>query len=887
MSTRTSAAHLDSVLVREGTGTMVRSPAPPESRRSRAAGARGRSGLRALVAVLTVLLTFHRRRPWATLLGLLGVGLGLSVLVAVGGLSDALARPYDVPEIALGRPDALVWPEVQQRLAEADLATVRSLPGVAAAAPFVLVPTVMRSEAGEVGVLLIGGDCSAAALADTDVDCTALTRRLEENPGNGYPVVVTERVAAALGASPGDPLSLPGGLEGEAHVAATTDLSTFQGSNDVNVVFTDLLSAQALAGAPGYLTGIATRVSDPGAFAAAAHDALAGRAYAGPASIEPPALLTAARRLLPLIGIVAAVGGVLLVMSTLALTMQDRRRTIATIAALGAPPSVLLGVLALEAILLGFVAAVLVAAPLALVEGHLLVTSVGRSLLTGTGLEPSFALTGGPLLVLIGGGPVLALVALGPFVVQVLKRPAAEGLHGPTAAPGPGVDTRLLAPVGLVILCGATAASFPVGTGRWPMTIGYAAVGAFAAGTALVGLGIPRLLLAIRARVVESHLRAGAVLSRGELERSYLRTGFAVAFLGVAVATVVGVGNLRTFAGDVLTTRIAVAMSTDLWVSGKSPDQLADPRLSKDLLDRIRDLDGVEAVGLRSLAVVGSGLKPVALVGADPRAGFARRQIDEVTPGVDETIAALESGKVALSQMAAAEFGAGVGDEVELPTPRGPMRFPVGAVGTTTVGNEAGLALFVLVDQQLAEQIWGAYPSVAFVHPHPGREAAVASAITSLDSGRLDVSDAAGAAHSIRTALDRLLAPFSLLSAVIVVVALLGVATMLMINVVHNRSTRATLRALGIGPSLEWRLVLYQAAAISAISAVFGVAAGLWFSWLLSINSTAFLAARVPWSASPVWILVGVGAGFAAALLGAVLPTLAARQVGPSDLEPE
>src|SRR5690606_33913952 len=141
-------------------------------------------------------------------------------------LSAAVGRPFGVGGAVLRTPAEgqllEVVPSIQARLPQDRAARLASLDGVSLAVPVLAEPTPLAAGDRQAGALLLAADgCRLGPLLQAD-PCVALAGRTP-TPGPGVPVVVSATLASALGVGPGDPLALPGGRPGDAHVGLVAE----------------------------------------------------------------------------------------------------------------------------------------------------------------------------------------------------------------------------------------------------------------------------------------------------------------------------------------------------------------------------------------------------------------------------------------------------------------------------------------------------------------------------------------------------------------------------------------------------------------------------------------------------------------------------------------
>jgi putative ABC transport system permease protein len=251
--------------------------------------------------------------------------------------------------------------------ASAALATVRSQPGIAAAAPRVQAQALVSSATKSVGVVLYGVDPAL------ERGITILHRTLVEGSaleaGADRDIVIGRRLAEKLGIRLGEKLVVMApGLGGELGTAAfrvrgifATESSSFDGA----MVFVTLPASQRMLGLGERVSSINLRLADR-----AEVDALAARLT--PLLAQQSLVASPWPRLLPrvadMLGLVRAIRTVIVavfflvvalaVMNTVFMAVAERTREFGVMMALGTPPDAVVRMVVYETVALMLVASV-------------------------------------------------------------------------------------------------------------------------------------------------------------------------------------------------------------------------------------------------------------------------------------------------------------------------------------------------------------------------------------------------------------------------------------------------------------------------------------------------------------------------------------------------
>ncbi|HOL36248.1 MAG TPA: lipoprotein-releasing ABC transporter permease subunit [Rubrivivax sp.] len=299
----------------------------------------------------------------------LGIALGVAALVVVlsvmnGFEHEVRARMLDViPHVELVAADGRALADPQRTMHEA-LAT----PGVVAAAPFVAAQVLIGRGDTLRGALLRGVEPAAAARV------TTLAARLDGAGGGplaalqplGHGIILGRELARALDARPGDGVALvvpthASGGEALPHTVAFTVLGIFDAGHyeyDSTLAYVRLEDAAALLGTGG-ATGIALRLDDPlraptlaGVLAQRLGEAFYVRDWTMSNRTWFEAVQLQKRMLALILVLIVAVAAFNLV-STLVMTVSDKRADIAILRTLGASPRSVMGIFFVQGALSG------------------------------------------------------------------------------------------------------------------------------------------------------------------------------------------------------------------------------------------------------------------------------------------------------------------------------------------------------------------------------------------------------------------------------------------------------------------------------------------------------------------------------------------------------
>ena len=382
-----------------------------------------------------------------TLLSVIGVALGVTVVLGTLILKSELARPFDSfgPSLTHAADNGVVevTPNVSGRLPIETVNRLRAeVPGAEAVIPIVagLTPVDVAGGSGTLpparfgasrpptpGFFLLGGSCQIELLVGS-FNCEQRARDEKPADGPGVPLQIPAVIAQRHGLQLGDELRIPGLPPGSAHLGWTfPEFDRVEGINDGYVLLAPSVDiAASMLSTPGYATA-AFVLPRPGAEITADIDrVIAGVATAGPPRPHQPAMFEAGTQSLNLTVLAGILVGVLIALNTILLAVEDRRAVMGTIGAIGAKPVGLFGGMLGEGAVVGALGGLL-GVPSGFLLGTYLVDRFGQAMLAGSGGTIAAHFT--PSLIAIGAaaGIVCGILAMiGPAVRLVREGPLAS-----------------------------------------------------------------------------------------------------------------------------------------------------------------------------------------------------------------------------------------------------------------------------------------------------------------------------------------------------------------------------------------------------------------------------------------------------------------------------
>lgn len=790
----------------------------------------------------------------------LAVGLGVMFLAVTLLLSDTLAAGLRTQVAgSIGDYTAVVSDDSGE-ITPAQEQTVRRTTGVAAV------------EAVQSRTIISGGN-TVVGLA------TAPTQGRGSYPQGRAPrtdgeIALTENALAALSVDVGGTVSVPAesgppGAAAEPVVLRVVGVvepsgdTTFPTSMPAGVATNATMSR--LAGKTSYLE--LRVVGTPGTSPEQLRDALAAAIGPGP-SVRTGAeevdhrvqQLAGGHDLLTqvLVGFaaVALFTCMIVVANTFTILLAQRQRQLALLRCVGAGRGQIVRSVLAEAVILGALAS-LAGLVLAVGLGELGVFAADRYL---ADVLPVDGLVVSPVALLapFGVGIVLTVLAALLPAVRATRTSPLAALRPETPPTG---RVRVVRVVLGVLGVGAGVGLLGWGVSQGDLTGGIA--GGFLSFAGVLALGpvlVPLLVGAVRglARVSVGAPGALAVENARRNPRRAAATTSAL-LIGVTLITMMTVG--ATIARTVSDEEISGQVPVDAVVSSATGEGVTAAQV-----ERLRTVPGIEATTviheIPEATIRGREETVVAMSLVDPEVRDvlrAPRLVEGLAPGV-----------VLLDPTTAATAGVVDGGTVTVPWGRATARVAKVGAPVAPVSDVSGRQGRAVVWLRMADD---ADPD----------EVSNALNRAAADEGGLQVSSPAAARAELDRAVDAVLLVTIALLAVAVLIALVGVGNTLGLSVIERTRESALLRALGLtGRQLRGMLAV-EAAVLSAVAVVLGVAMGIGYGWAGIATLFADIADDgvplvVPWARIALVAAVAIVAG----LLASVLPARHAARVAPA-----
>jgi len=849
----------------------------------------------------TLLLSLIRpaalRRPWQTLLAMLGIALGVAVVVGIDLAAAAALTSFRGAVSAVAGNTTHEVTGIAGRVPDELVAALLRHPEVEAATPVLSTAALVPAQ-NNLPLRLLGIDpfsdfrfraysptnTAGSSLNSPEAVPDAFTRFLTE-PNT---LVLARPFAVQHGYRAGDSLKLlVGSRPREFTILGIYDPVGPGAESAGDLALCDIATLQEALGLRHGLDRIDLIL--PGDFAEQErHAAAVRRSLPDGVRLERPAarsaqveqLIGAFRLNLQALSLLSLFVGIFLIYNTMLFAVVQRRPAIGVVRALGATRQEVLGAFLLESALLGLAGSLL-----GLLLGTLLaqvaVRLVGQTI---TDLYAYVRVTEAPLTLLVAAKGLV--LGLGAAVIAALW-PAREAASTPPRltllrSEYEQQARRLLLPLGLAGcgILGLAALSIAIPAGGTP--------GGFAAAF-LVALGFacftPHLVLGLIAagRPLVSRLSGTmGVLAIANVGASLSRTGVAIAALMVALAMTIGVTTMISSFRKTVRTWVGGTIIADVYIRPAAQDAAGmDPVLDPDLMAALAATRGVAEISTYRAQEIEIEGRPVFLAAIDAdlldrRAEFTFLDADPHTAWQG----AARGEGVLVSEPFARKFNRWRGDSLALPTPSGIREVRI--LGTFyDYTADRGV---VMLDRQVYAGWFNdsAVNSLA-LFLEPGVSAAEVSAQvreTYGGSWGLVVTSNQELKAEIYRIFDRTFRVTGIMQGLAALVAFVGVLSALMSLLLERTREFGVLRAVGATWSEVARMLTIETGFMGLVASLLAIVCGSILSWILVevINLRSF-GWTIPLSLEGGTFLQAMAIAIGASLLAGVIPAWRLRSL--------
>jgi putative ABC transport system permease protein len=820
-----------------------------------------------------------RSRLVQELFAVAGIAAGVALLFASQVASQSLSSSVaQLSHGIVGNARLQLLARDPHGMPEGVLAQVRGIQGVRVAAPLLEASANASGPKGSESVELVGADSSLRQLGG------ALVRHTELEPFAGVgAVLLPTPLATHLGVTKfGSEVTLQMyGRTEQAPLYEQLHEKQIGGLVASPIVVAPLFFAQEMTG----LTGRVSRILVQPAPGAEAH-VRAGllRLAASSLNVQSTSYderlfakaASASNQSTALFAVISALVGFLFAFNAMLLTVPQRRRLIADLRRDGYTPRTVIGVLLLDAVVLGLAACLL-----GLVVGeelsiHLFGSNpgyLGSAFAVGTQRVVGWQ----SIAIAAGGGMLAAVVAVLSPLRDIISRDPLAAITPKEGSAAGKADIRT-ALAGVICLAAATAILLDAPK--------LAILGMILLIAALllvlpVALDLALMLLGSLARMM-----TGAVLHVAAMELSAARARA----IGVAATGAIAVFGAVAIQGahvDLLKGLENAARDenafTDVWVSPPgSYNLLRTAPFTATQQRMLERLPSVRAVRVYRGGLLDWGERRVWVI-APPSESTPLLPPSQIVEGslAQATLHLRAGGWAVLAQALAQEHHLQIGDSVTLPSPV-PTTVRVAAL-STNIGWAPGAIIMTAADYARA---WGSPDASAYsilLAPRVTPAQAAREITRALGSSSGLAVQTAQAHASEQNALSRQgLQRLTQIATLILVVAVLAMAAAIASMVWQRRPRLAKLKLEGFPRAELWRTILLESLLLLAVGCVAGALFGLYGQQLLDRALANVINFPVVYSVAAVSALLSFAIVTAAALVIIAIPGYLAAGVPPA-----
>jgi putative ABC transport system permease protein len=809
----------------------------------------------------------------------IGIAAGVALLFASQVASQSLSSSVaQLSHGITGRATLQLLARDPQGMPASLLAQVRHIDGVRVAAPLLEASADATGPKGSESVELVGADSNLRKLGG------ALVRHTDLEPFAYIgAVLLPGPLASHLGVTKfGKEVTLR--MYGRSERAPLYELlheKQIGGLAASPIVVAPLFFAQEMTGLVGRVSRILVQPApsrEASVKAALVHLA-AGRLNVESTSYDETLFAKAAsasNQSTALFAVISALVGFLFAFNAMLLTVPQRRRLIADLRRDGYPPATVVGVLLLDAIVLGIAACVLglvIGEELSIHLFHSNPGYLGSAFSVGSQRVVGWQ----SVAIAAGGGMLAAIVAVLSPLRDIVSRDPLAAIT-PKQGSGAGRASIRTALAGVVCLAAATAILL---SAPKQAIVGMILLIAAMLLVLPVALELALALLSRFARAL-----TGAVPHVAGMELSAARSR-AIGVAATGAIAVFGAVAIQGAHSDLLKGLQNASHDenafTDLWVSPPGAyNLLRTAPFAATQQAKLAHLPGVRAVGVYRGGLLDWGTRKVWVLAPPDQATPLLPSTQILEGSVAQATARLRTGGwVVLSQAIASEHHLRIGDSVTLPTPI-PVTLRVAAL-STNIGWAPGAV--TMTASQYAHA-WGSTDASAYnVLLSPGASSAqVADEIKRALGPSSGLSVQSAQAHADeQNALSRQgLQRLTQIATLILVVAVLAMAAAIGNMVWQRRPRLAKLKLEGFPRGELWRTILIESILLLAVGCIAGAVFGLYGQQLLDRALANVINFPVVYSVAVLSALVSLLIVTLAAAVIVAIPGYLAAGVAPA-----
>ncbi len=787
-------------------------------------------------------------RPQRTLLTAIGIVLGVGIVFGVLTLSNTMSATFqELFSRAYGNADLTITAAGGSgTFGEEVVREVRSTGEVASAAPRLSLPaSLILDQANENGLpeiqsmRLFGVEPESAALA-TGFDLTE-----GRYPQDGPELTLDGGTAEAAGLEVGDRVRV-GTPQGPEELELV-GLLRIPGGSFGGVAFglAPMPYAQDAFDSAGEVSGVSVGVAEGAALPEVRQrleDRLGGGFQVERSTTRTEQVsnqLQGFQIALLFFAGTALFVGAFLVFNALSMTVLERTRELGMLRALGSTRAMIVRSVMIEAALLGLLGSV---------AGVLFGYGMARALVYLFGQAFAFEITElylspfALVAAIVVGVLVTALAALYPAWRAGRVSPV-EAMRSRAEGNGPGRRWARYAPLFGLALVGVCAPwiyylarNLSTNLDGLVYASGIAGVIGTFLGVSLVIPALVRPLARLFSPVLRLLFGVEGRMAAANATRNRARTALTASALMVGISLVIAFSALGGSVLGTIQASLEDSLGSDYVVQPVAQNSSAT--FSTELPERVSEVSGVEATTTLSSTFLRQGEEVSFVFGVDE--GYPEIFNVALAAGVPDAFSELENGAALVGKQLAESRGLEAGEEIELPTPRGPQEYPVaGILETDLVGGGGGIYLSREILERDFNKRGGEFLAIKAA-AGTDREALGREVRAVLeDYPQFTLYSNAEWKAQIEGDFNRQYVFFYAIMGVSVAVSAFGVVNTLSMSVFERTREIGILRAVGSTRLQVGRLIIDEGVVISLIGCLIGVIVGSALGYLFVRGSGA------------------------------------------------
>jgi putative ABC transport system permease protein len=816
-----------------------------------------------------------RRHPVRAVLTLLSVAIGVGAMMSVSTATNVTRRAYQQTyEAVTGRAALEVVAPEGGGFPQDLLTKIAKVPGVHDLLPSMRRGTILYLPGRRMRIYLRGVDlANPNSLADYELAAGRLCQRTDETLldaafaqsvnlkvdnaikvlGRGgvrrFTVVGLLRPRGVAGMAPLEPIVMP--------LRSVQQLFSAQGYIDLAQLFlTDKADEKAVSFAIAKLLPPGVIVRRPLARTEIADETVK--------SAEQGMNFCAAFSL---------VAAVFIILNTFFMNVSERRRQLSILRAIGATRAQLVRLVLSEALLLGIVGSIL--GILGGWGGAVLLTRVMGQFF-GAAL-PSVQVNATSILTAIGVGLGISLLAAYMPARWAGKISPLEGMMRGTRQEARGVS--LWVPLtGAVVLVATELVIWATIQGWLPPAFGLPTGIVSLAACVLILPAIVKPLSQFVGRGLAWFLGAEGRLAERQVVRRQSRAAFTIGVLFVAVCSAIGMGNTiinntqdvklwlsKAYIGDFFIGQLRAALAGD-----------TTARMPEEIGTEIAKMPGVENIDSMRIANVTAAGRPAIMIVK----GFTARDylpLDLTSEDANAVRQKLFDGEIVVGSVLAQRANLKPGDTISLATED--VTRQVRIAGLATEYLMGGLAVYM--EQGAARRLFGINDvDVFLVKAQPNALASVEQRLRDFCKEKnLWFQSFADLSRRVDGIMAGVVGSLWVLLALAFVIAALGIANTLTMNVLEQTREIALLRVVAMTRQQVRRSIMTQAIILGVLGLGTGGVAGIVMSYVINLSLTPLLGHPMAFRFHPMLLIGCLAASLVTVLIAAWFPARRASQV--------